>query len=432
MAEIFQDAAFPAGYWASGGIDDLGVYKGGTAGSGAAVLDGVLTRVGDSATATVGGQVITLRAYSDIANGVLFTTPDFATFYAFLTVPFAPAQTYALSYTVAGQSELACFLAGTRIATPRGEVRVERLRRGMVVRTVRRGAAVVRWVGRRRIAPAGPRAWPVRIAAHAIAPGRPRRDLLLSPDHAVLIDGALIPARDLANGATITRQPVSRAEYWHVELAAHDLLLAEGVPAESYLDTGNRAAFAGRGVRGPVRSWRRDACADLLPGRAAQARTRARLIARAAARGFALTGDPGLLLLAGGRVLPSERAGPVWRATLPPGTRQVRLRSRSAVPAEIDPAATDPRQLGLCVIRLMLDGAAILPDDPRRAAGWHRPEPGLHWTDGDATLLCGPADRPRRLEITVAPLFRYWRPSACNIAGRSCTAGACSPPVGPP
>ncbi|MDA8247743.1 MAG: hypothetical protein M0Z28_01060, partial [Rhodospirillales bacterium] len=75
--EVFQDTVFPPGNWASGGVDGVGVYTGGTAGGTPAVLSGVLTRPGDTATAIIGGQAITLRAYSDLADGVLFTTPDF-------------------------------------------------------------------------------------------------------------------------------------------------------------------------------------------------------------------------------------------------------------------------------------------------------------------------------------------------------------------
>jgi hypothetical protein len=233
MAEIFDNTVFAPGNWASGGADELGVWAGGTAGAGTATLTGTLTRAGDDATAVIGGQTLTLRAYSDLPDGVLFTTLDFSTFYAFLTAPFAAGATYPLSYTVAGQSELACFVAGTRLATLRGELPVERLRPGMRVVTVGQGARPVRWVGRRRIAPAGPRAWPVRIAAHAFAPGRPRRPLLLSPDHAVFADGALVPAGALVNGATIARVAMQSVEYWHVELAAHALVLAEGLAAEA-------------------------------------------------------------------------------------------------------------------------------------------------------------------------------------------------------
>jgi hypothetical protein len=406
--EIFSGTVFAPGAWASGGSDHLGAWGGGSAGATTATLTGTLTRVGDTATATIGGRTLTLRAYSDLADGVLFTTTDFTTFYAFLTVPFAPGQLYPLSYTVAGQSELACFAAGTRIATPQGARAVERLRRGDRVLARFQGAAAVRWVGRRRLAPAWPRAWPVRIAAHAFAPGRPRRDLLLSPDHAVFVGNGLIPARDLINGATITRAPHARVDYWHVELARHDLLLAEGLACESYLDTGNRRGFERPAAPRRARSWTHDACAPLLLTRAAQAPARRALLARAAALGHRLTDDPALALRAGAAPLPLHRDGAAWRAILPPGADRVTITSRSAIPAECHPSGTDPRRLGVAVVRLVLDGAEVAAADPRRAAGWHAPEPGLHWTDGAALLLCGPAaGRPRALEITLAPLLRY-------------------------
>ena len=85
----------------------------------------------------------------------------------------------------------------------------------------------------------------MRVGEGAFAPGVPARDLLLSLDHALAIDGVLIPIRQLVNGTSIKREPVTEITYWHIELDAHDVVLAEGLPAETYLDTGNRAAFAG-------------------------------------------------------------------------------------------------------------------------------------------------------------------------------------------
>ena len=76
----------------------------------------------------------------------------------------------------------------------------------------------------------------------------PHTDLLVSPDHAVFVDGKLICARQLINGTTIRQETGWTAvEYFHVELDAHAILLAEGLPAESYLDTGNRGFFANSG-----------------------------------------------------------------------------------------------------------------------------------------------------------------------------------------
>ena len=104
--------------------------------------------------------------------------------------------------------------AGTRIATPDGEVAVEALRPGDHVRLASGGGADVRWVGHRRVwcdrHPRPHGVFPVRIRAGAFAPGQPARDLLLSPDHAVFADGVLIPMRCLLNGATISQEPAPR------------------------------------------------------------------------------------------------------------------------------------------------------------------------------------------------------------------------------
>ncbi|HVC16289.1 MAG TPA: Hint domain-containing protein, partial [Rhodanobacter sp.] len=71
----------------------------------------------------------------------------------------------------------------------------------------------------------------------------PRSDLFLSPDHAVYVDGVLIPIKHLINRTTIARMPIDTIVYYHIELPSHDILLAEGMPAESWLDTGDRACF---------------------------------------------------------------------------------------------------------------------------------------------------------------------------------------------
>jgi hypothetical protein len=85
---------------------------------------------------------------------------------------------------------------------------------------------------------------PVRIAAGAFGKGLPRRDLWLSPQHAVFVRGTLIPVRHLINGTTILQVAVAEMTYWHVELPRHDVIQADGLWCESYLDNGNRSAFA--------------------------------------------------------------------------------------------------------------------------------------------------------------------------------------------
>lgn len=145
-------------------------------------------------------------------------------------------------------AEAACFCAGTLIATPEGERPVETLAIGDRVLTADGTAREVRWIGRQTIAAAFAdplRALPVRIAAGALGNGLPRRDLTLSPDHALLVDGVLVQAGALVDGLLVTRlaDPGPRFTYFHVELEDQSLILAEGVPAETFVDNVTRERF---------------------------------------------------------------------------------------------------------------------------------------------------------------------------------------------
>jgi hypothetical protein len=169
-----------------------------------------------------------------------------------------------------------CFCTGTRIATWDGDVAIEHLQVGDLVRVVhpRNELQPVVWMGHRTVNCArhpDPRTvWPVRIAAGAFGPGRPHRDLQLSPDHAVFVDDVLIPVKYLINGTTIVQTLVDEVHYHHVELSRHAVLLAEGMFAESYLDTGGRGNFANGSE--PValhpdftfRTWDAEGCAPLV------------------------------------------------------------------------------------------------------------------------------------------------------------------------
>ena len=144
-----------------------------------------------------------------------------------------------------------CFATGTRLLTAAGEVAVEHLAVGDLVPTLTGGRLVpVRWIGHCIVDcgrhPHPEDVWPVRVWAGAFGPGCPARDLLLSPDHAVHVDATLVPIRHLVNGATIIQEAVDRVEYWHVELPTHQVLFAEGLAVESYLDTGNRSSLRHR------------------------------------------------------------------------------------------------------------------------------------------------------------------------------------------
>ena len=137
-----------------------------------------------------------------------------------------------------------CFLRGTNIRTVVGERKVEDLAIGDLLPTMFGGLRPVQWIGRYSIKKSDPaKAWakdalPVRIARSALAPNVPHADLYVTAHHSLLIDGALVPAQMLVNGTTITRyEPESdELEFFHVKLESHDVVYAEGAPAETLLN----------------------------------------------------------------------------------------------------------------------------------------------------------------------------------------------------
>lgn len=141
-----------------------------------------------------------------------------------------------------------CFCRGTRIATARGNVAVEHLALGDLVRTDTRGPQPIRWIGSRayegRFIAGNHLALPVCIHRHALAPNVPNRDLYVSPDHAICEGGVLVHAWRLVNGVSITQaEQVARVEYFHLEFDRHEIIFAEGTPVESFLDAECRQRF---------------------------------------------------------------------------------------------------------------------------------------------------------------------------------------------
>ena len=145
--------------------------------------------------------------------------------------------------------DLSCFLTGTRIATEAGETAVEDLQIGDRLRLADGGTSAVVWIGHRSLdcsrQPQPELVLPIRIAAHAFGLGRPKQDLMVSPEHAIFVDGVLIPAHCLVNDSSIRQVEAEQITYWHVELDRHAVILAENLPVESYLDNGNRDEMEG-------------------------------------------------------------------------------------------------------------------------------------------------------------------------------------------
>jgi len=298
----------------------------------------------------------------------------------------------ALALTTSGIAIAACYARGTRITTPTGPIPIERLRPGDLVTTAAGTSRPIIWTGRRTINlrhhPRPPDATPIPIRAPPLGRNPPVRAPTLSPDHAIHAEAALIPIRYLTNGATILQDPRPHITWHHLELPTHDIILAENLPAESYLDTGNRGAFAD--CNDPAETsgaalaiWASRACAPLVTTGDTIALLRATLHAQALTLGHHLTNNP----------------APRLQHT-PTG---LHLLSRTFTPAHH--AIPDHRTLGLPITSLTVDNTPIPLDHPSLTTGWHPPEPTLRWTTGTT-----PLPTPNHsLHITTAPLpTHYW------------------------
>jgi hypothetical protein len=315
-----------------------------------------------------------------------------------------------------------CFLTGTRLASPEGAVRVEDVSVGSMVLTANGEARAVRWIGHRNYncdqAPKPAVLWPIQIKAGAFADAQPSRDLWVSPGHAILVGGVLIHSERLVNGATIIQVPRHQVQYWHVELDSHDVLLAEDLPAESYLDMGNRLSFANGGPFVEAhpdfrpKHWA-DTCVPLVLDGPELERAKTMLIERAQILGYKTTAEPDAHISAdGNRIEPVMLRPDCMAFVLPPHCSSIELRSRQFVPAQMKPSDKDFRSLGINVRRLQIDGLETpLEQEQPFASGWHGqerdPENGSswRWTTGSASLPGG-----ARLIVVELNLWgTYWQ-----------------------
>jgi len=312
---------------------------------------------------------------------------------------FQPGDTFAFSRDATGGTDIttdtACFAAGTRLLTAQGAlVRVEDLREGDELEIFAGGSARIRWIGRRTLAPRRHQrpdaVQPVLITAGALGQGLPWRDLVVSPDHALYLDRHLIPAKALTNGFTIRQLDCATVTYYHIELLDHDVLFAEGAPAESYLETGNRGAFEDGGES-----------LTLHPDFAQGVREQ---------HGYAPFAESGKIVEAvRQRIL--DRAG--IETTADPGVQlhfehgEVIIASRSAIPGEIFADPRDRRRLGVKIASLAVDGRDVPLHHPALVAGWYGCEPDGRWTDGNARIPAALCGESQTLEFTLAAALRY-------------------------
>jgi hypothetical protein len=231
---------------------------------------------------------------------------------------------------------------------------------------------------------------------------------------------------------TIVQERGTRiVHYYHVELNRHAVLLAEGAPAESYLDTGNRAFFSNAGlalvlhpefeVNAHLKCWQTDACAPLTVSQEAVKPVWQMLAQRAESLGYqrpdyVTTNDPELRLVADGRVIrPLSSDADRYVFALPAGVSSVRLASRASVPSYFESYLDDWRHLGVAVRRIVVRDSAGLtelpPDHPGLTRGWYgveRDEATMwRWMNGDAVLPIESTDGPAMVEVQVGITMRH-------------------------
>jgi len=333
-----------------------------------------------------------------------------------------------------------CFMEGARIRAARGDVPVETLTAGDEIVVIRDGSEMlepVKWVGTSRVDIARHRhaedVAPIHIRKDAIADGQPATDLLVSPEHCLILDGFCVPAKLLVNGGSIfSERDHAPFTYYHLELERHGIVLAENTPAESYLDTGNRSLFDN--ADGPRQlhpnftvdteseRWLTDACAPLAQVPDQVDPIWRRLAERSQQIGFPIPSvqtveSADLHIVANGHVIRSVSDNDTrYVFVVPAGVTSVSLASRFCIPADkMIASQRDSRRLGVSVhwIAIRTDGGeTIFPaDHPALQEGWNEPESDgktiWRWTDGSASIPWDNVNGSAVLTVRCFPVAQY-------------------------
>jgi hypothetical protein len=288
-----------------------------------------------------------------------------------------------------------CFVARTQIRTTSGDVPVEDLAVGDMMMTLRGEPQPIAWIGKGRVlATRGRRneATPVIVRKDALGDNAPNRDLHVTKGHSLYLGRALIPVECLVNHRSIVWDDrAQEVEIYHIELDAHDVLIADGSPAESYRDDGNRWLF--QNANSGWNQLPKPSCAPVLTGGPIVDAIWQQLLERAGPRNVLPSTDGADLHLwvDGKRIDAIERGADFCAFRLRTAPASVWIRSRAAIPQELG-IARDDRSLGVATRRLVLaqprrqqtiDAASASLID-----GYHKfeAEAGIRWTDGDAAV----------------------------------------------
>ena len=208
------------------------------------------------ATADPSGNILTISFNS---NATTAAVDDVIEHLGYENASATPPDSVTLDYTfddgsVSATSSveafvgIACYCAGTLILADHGEVAVETLQIGDRVITANGVARPIKWIGKRsyggRFIMGRKDILPVCFKAGSLGDGVPKRDLRVSPHHAMYLQGLLIEARDLVNDLTVTQaEQADEVAYFHIELESHDVIVAEGALSETFVDDDSRAMF---------------------------------------------------------------------------------------------------------------------------------------------------------------------------------------------
>jgi len=187
--------------------------------------------------------------YYDQSTHILTLTEDGTSYSQVLSSDYTSDE-FKLSAYSSGTliTEVPCYCRNTRIATDRGEIAVEDLEIGDHVINHKGEARSIKWIGKRayagRFIQGRKDILPICFEAGSIAENVPRRDLWVSPHHAMYLNGVFIEARDLVNDISIYQADYAEeVEYFHVELDSHDAIIAEGALSESFFNHSDRGVF---------------------------------------------------------------------------------------------------------------------------------------------------------------------------------------------
>jgi hypothetical protein len=322
---------------------------------------------------------------------------------------------------ILASASVPCFLRGTAILTPHGEMPVELLEAGDHVTTLSGERKTIRWIGTGRtlVTPLNrDRCAPIVVRRGALAENVPHRDLFVTRGHSLFIDGYLVPAEELINHRSIAWvEETQVAEYYHVELDDHDVLVAEGAAAESYREDENHAQFHNSDSR--PESYILAPCAEVLHYGPELKRIWQALSDRAGVEsGMTITADPDLHLVVDGARIDavSEEAG-IFRFQVDGSPAEARIVSRSTIPSALG-FGQDQRKLGVAVRKIVLSKGGLSLEigwDGELTDGFNDPEPaeGYRWTRGDAVIpaqMLAPFKGGATVEIHVGGVSSYALP----------------------